>query len=696
MPDANGYTLRDLNSTNGTFVNGQPTRERKLLNGDVIHVGSLEVRYESDVTNQADASLQASKLQYAPIAEGSRRSQGVPPVITVGAMPVESRMERHSGGVALPIPPRTQPLPPRIHLAVASHRNAHDIGIRFEIGYSTGADEFVRKAQKYVGRRETHAQFVSFMSYWPTYGSMTNAQQRWYFYWRDQVRNGVYPDTDLSYVFVHVYELINNVGTKNGSDGYQQLHTLWLGYRDRYRKLDNYLVDWLADYAVLNECPVDPMNGYFEAFELRGFVREPDLLLPRFLNGSTVPLPLALITSLADYRIHHSKFYLGGKQSLVEELIPKALNCVNSQMKEREGAGIFEKFKPAEPRVIQRYPFQSAVYAGRTNLTTIATVFPYSRCLPLRTFLTAVVKHAENCLRELRNYRGRLRGYNLPPETKLLIEEFLKALATPPPPRQRIVVDLSRVEELARDSDEVREMLLAGRDVPQPCDGKRADEAIEPPVPKRPEGTPAHLLTDLEPVQKILVRIGAEETRLLEFLMRQQWVADESLLAMDLPGVLQEQTIDRVNELAKKFLGDVLIACEGTKRVVTDDYRDELEFLIAQNSSKVRAPAQPGKPIEGLPEGWIEFLRQLQDHQLRVLSAIVAKVAALDEIRKIAADKATMPEALIDSINDLAQSTVGDIIIDTTVVPPVVEEEDIEMVNKVLSAAIGDTRNGND
>ena len=49
-----------------------------------------------------------------------------------------------------------------------------------------------------------------FMHYWPTYRDMNN-MQRWYFYWRTQARKGNYLPTDLSYTFVHVYEILNLV-----------------------------------------------------------------------------------------------------------------------------------------------------------------------------------------------------------------------------------------------------------------------------------------------------------------------------------------------------------------------------------------------------------------------------------------------------------------------------------------------------
>ena len=43
----NEYLVRDLNSTNGTRVNGQRILESRLTNQDIIHFGSLELQFLS-------------------------------------------------------------------------------------------------------------------------------------------------------------------------------------------------------------------------------------------------------------------------------------------------------------------------------------------------------------------------------------------------------------------------------------------------------------------------------------------------------------------------------------------------------------------------------------------------------------------------------------------------------------------------
>ena len=58
--DTGEYSLRDLNSTNGTRVNGIRIVETKLHNSDAIRLGSVEMRYESD-TKKASQPLPPAK-----------------------------------------------------------------------------------------------------------------------------------------------------------------------------------------------------------------------------------------------------------------------------------------------------------------------------------------------------------------------------------------------------------------------------------------------------------------------------------------------------------------------------------------------------------------------------------------------------------------------------------------------------------
>ena len=291
--------------------------------------------------------------------------------------------------------------------------------------YASRESSFGEMARKYVHSSGKPCLHVPFKSYWPTYSDMNKAQQEFYFYWRSQVRAGRFPDTSLSYIFLHVYELINNIGVRSIDDGYRQLRTLWLKYRNRFPELDNYLPDWIVDYLVVNRYLLDPLLFYAEV-DLQPILAKnaPDLVLSALVkeNKPIWEMPLSLIDSLADYNIQKSKFYQSGYADVVEIALPQALKAAEIYLQTKGGQGIFERFGPKRQSVIKRTIFQSALYVGEQTTITIAQVYPYSTHSPFRKFLTGIVKHTENLLRQHYGFTGRLKVTDLPSRMANTIE----------------------------------------------------------------------------------------------------------------------------------------------------------------------------------------------------------------------------------------------------------------------------------
>lgn len=79
------YQLRDLGSTGGTRVNGEPVREVTLEGGERIRFGGVEARYEADVPLVAQA-LPVTEFTEIKPAELSAR-----PVDFINASPFPNR-----------------------------------------------------------------------------------------------------------------------------------------------------------------------------------------------------------------------------------------------------------------------------------------------------------------------------------------------------------------------------------------------------------------------------------------------------------------------------------------------------------------------------------------------------------------------------------------------------------------------------
>lgn len=109
---------------------------------------------------------------------------------------------------------------------------------------------FLRQAQFMEDYTDDVVYHGTFEHYFPTYQAMSDRQLRGYFTWRAAVRRGDIWRTSLSFVFVHLYELLCGVGATPGAEGFRAIERFWWAYREYEPRIDRYVRTWLRDYAV--------------------------------------------------------------------------------------------------------------------------------------------------------------------------------------------------------------------------------------------------------------------------------------------------------------------------------------------------------------------------------------------------------------------------------------------------------------
>ncbi|MBD2122171.1 tellurite resistance TerB C-terminal domain-containing protein [Trichocoleus sp. FACHB-262] len=87
---------------------------------------------------------------------------------------------------------------------------------------------------------------------------------------------------------------------------------------------------------------------------------------------------------------------------------------------------------------------------------------------------------------------------------------------------------------------------------------------------------------------------------------------------------------------------------------------------------------------ETLPSEWTEFLLQLPMAEFQVLKAIAEQENASAAIKQIAEANIMMPELLIDSINERALDTVGDVVVEPSSNPPAIASEYLPAVKQLI------------
>lgn len=106
--------LEDQNSTNGTYVNGQPVKKHVLRNNDVVELGKYRLKFIADPPKKAAASVQAD-FEPPPRAQAGAKREAA---AVVGQRAGDGQGERSgangfppSGAVADTSPPGAPPPP---------------------------------------------------------------------------------------------------------------------------------------------------------------------------------------------------------------------------------------------------------------------------------------------------------------------------------------------------------------------------------------------------------------------------------------------------------------------------------------------------------------------------------------------------------------------------------------------------------
>jgi predicted nucleic acid-binding Zn-ribbon protein len=88
---------------------------------------------------------------------------------------------------------------------------------------------------------------------------------------------------------------------------------------------------------------------------------------------------------------------------------------------------------------------------------------------------------------------------------------------------------------------------------------------------------------------------------------------------------------------------------------------------------------------ETIPEEWHKFFDNLPNYEIQVLKAILEQERPNPTIKKIAEEHITMPNLLIDSINERANDTIGELIVDPSSDSPTIYQEHVIVLKKLIA-----------
>lgn len=421
---------------------------------------------------------------------------------------------------------------------------------------------FLKQATLLVNYEDDYDYPRETIRYYPTYEALTDQELRGYFAWRTKLRKGELQPTSLSFAFLYVYELLNQIGVGDSLDGYYKLKGFLDGYGAIDQRIIPYLDQWRTDYVIYYGLdPVLLSDSAQVAFD-----RNLEVLI-RIQEHSDAQI-LQAVKALRPKWLERSKFY-GEYRADMDTVIARVLRKVSAHYDTRCKKTMVEQyFGPCLQ--LQYTPFASAVFADRMKHRKMEyhldplcvyrcraglwTVQKYSSSIKSNRKLNDLVKTIDSIMRQEYGYKHPVKCET---ETKWLLklihEEIQTLLAAQKAAQaKKVTIDYSKLDKIRQDAAITQEKLTVEEELEE-----EPPEAVLPEEPAASDGD---------------CPLDKAEYRLLQCLLYGRsyaWVQSE--------GYLISVLLDSIND---KLYDSFLDAVVDDRPAVVEDYVEDLKEMI--------------------------------------------------------------------------------------------------------------------
>ncbi len=218
---------------------------------------------------------------------------------------------------------------------------------------------FVKQAKLLEHFEDNYAFEQSIIRFFPTYQTLRDNELRGYFTWRAAWRRGERRKTSLSFAFLYVYELLNQIGVSDPVDGFDKLRDFRKEYGALDEKIIGYLDAWLKDYVIYYR--LDPV--LLEGREDLRFDRQLKVLID--CESRSEQEILEAVTELSSYRVDRSQLYQKDKELFAETAV-RVLRSMSAYYAKNRKQTLWEALFGAV--AVQPYTmFSSSVFYARPD-----------------------------------------------------------------------------------------------------------------------------------------------------------------------------------------------------------------------------------------------------------------------------------------------------------------------------------------
>lgn len=446
-------------------------------------------------------------------------------------------------------------------------REMRKIAGGYGFDYSPGVKLFYQQGKLMENYEDDFDYRGEFVRYFPTYQSMSDMQLRGYFSWRTKVRRGSIEKTSLSFVFVYIYELLNQIGVKTAEEGFFTLKNFWEAYREMDSHITHYVTLWLKDYIVyhgldktllgdLEDTRSDealfilldyPSHSAEEVFQALNSLSSYNLEKSKFFKQNPDDMKVVVRNVFAALSEYYDK---NRKNGLCEKLLGR---CYNDNYTMFRSAVFFEKAKHKDTV----YEVSDICkYRCKNGNWTCERFFYYSN---KSRHVGALLKTVDALIRQKYGWNAALKtGKTTKIMTETInreIDRYLEAKRKSALPK--IEIDVSKLHGIRKAALETQNKLIVEEDCKKPV--------VPAPADARTAGCGETGLSETERRFLACLLYGKEYGGLVRS-----------------NGLMESVLVDAVNEKLFDRFGDTVIVFDGDTPLVLEDYAEELKGIVRE------------------------------------------------------------------------------------------------------------------
>ncbi len=437
---------------------------------------------------------------------------------------------------------------------------------------------FARAAHLYFDTVGGECEYVPFYSYMPRYPQLNDKQKKYYFYFREKVREGEYIKCDKSYLDLLAYEIINLPDIMSPNEGIEQLAGLWGAYRDRFAQIDESFATWVMDYSLLNqvECPIDKLSAFIYKILPKLPFKEFFLSDMRLDNDESVD---ALLYCLSDYAWQTGRYASEENKEIYRKHLIGAMRRVFSYLNEKKML-----FGGCEVKRLERRAFVGATVSSVVKCNINIEYTPFNIGEDIRRIITQSVKYCENKLRMLMGVKSRLAIKGLDEVYKGIIDEYfrllverakvLKERASRPEyeelyEAENNVISLDDAENIEKDS-----WITTARLVELEEDEELSTVEIPPLTAQTPLES-----VNVDEIQPTADAVLNGDTDIYVDFIKASLDSDYPRMKriIDSSGKLIDTIVEEINDMFVSMIGDVIFDTNDDGYSIIEDYKEEIE-----------------------------------------------------------------------------------------------------------------------